>query len=133
LFERRLAVVADGRDVAAAGVLQDHAFDQVVDVLDGKGQIDASVSLHFAFALEVADAAAEQNDMIDRQLGGRRMRSITGRVPLLRRGRGGVYQSQAGTERDTAGQGSGHEFTSHGSSPPGKTRSAHSSRAPAML
>ena len=71
-FERPLdggvAVVADGGDVAAAQVLQHHALEQVVDVLDGEGQVDAGVALDLALALEVADAAGEQHHLRDRQL-----------------------------------------------------------------
>ena len=35
-----LRAVGDGRDLAAAEVLQDHALEQVVDVLDVELQLD---------------------------------------------------------------------------------------------
>ena len=37
----------------------------------GKRQVDAGVAFDDALALEVADAAAEQDHLADRQLGGR--------------------------------------------------------------
>ena len=46
--DRLAAVVADGRDAAAVEVLEDHALDQVVDVLLGERQIDASIAVDFA-------------------------------------------------------------------------------------
>ena len=63
-----MAVVVDGADLAAVEVLQHHALEQVVDVLDREGEVDAGVALDGALALEVADAAGEQHHLRDRQL-----------------------------------------------------------------
>ena len=81
-------VVGDGGDHALL-VLEDHALDQVVDVADLEGQVDAGVALDLALALEVADAAAEQHDVLDRQ-GGGRGGGVAGVV--LRLGLGGLRQ-----------------------------------------
>src|SRR5262249_11352100 len=62
-----LAVVADGSDLAAAGVVKHEALEQVVDVLHGEGQVDALVTVDFALALEVADAAGKQHGLRDGQ------------------------------------------------------------------
>ena len=69
-------------------VLDDQALDEVVDVGRGELQIDAGVALDLARALEVADAAVEQNDLRDRQLLGRlelRIAVADGRFVLRRR------------------------------------------------
>src|SRR5204862_1450585 len=65
LVDGIVAVVADGADLAAAQVLQDEAFQEIVDVGGGEGKIDVSVALDVAFALEIADAAVEQDDLAD--------------------------------------------------------------------
>jgi hypothetical protein len=57
------AVIADGADLAASEVLQHEALEQIVHVRYGKRQIDAGGVFHFAFALEIADAAAEEDDL----------------------------------------------------------------------
>ena len=59
LLDRRVAVVRDGADDAAVQVLHDHRLEQIVDVQHWERQVDARVALDRAFALEVADAAAE--------------------------------------------------------------------------
>ena len=66
---RRLRVVADGGDVAAAPVAEHHRLQQVVDVLHGEGQVHPGVAVDLALALEVAHARAEQHHLADRQLG----------------------------------------------------------------
>src|SRR5262249_49085183 len=53
-------VVGDGVDLAAAAVLEDEAFEEVVDVGQGEVEVDAGVAVDEALALEVADAAAEE-------------------------------------------------------------------------
>ena len=63
-----VAFVADGADVAAAHVLQDHALEQVVDILDAEGEVDAGLALDLAFTLEVADAAGIKDDLGNGQL-----------------------------------------------------------------
>src|SRR5207248_2139742 len=60
---RLLAVVADGGQLALAGVLEDQALEQVVDVRGGEGQLDPGVPLDGALALEVAQAAGEEDDL----------------------------------------------------------------------
>src|SRR5262249_32967370 len=60
-------VVVDGADLPAA-VLQDQALQEVVDVLGVELQIDPRAAVELPLALEVADAAAEQDDAGDRQL-----------------------------------------------------------------
>src|SRR5207249_10302124 len=67
LVHRVLAVVADDADLAAAGVLQHQALEQVVDVAGGERQLDAGIAGDVALALEVADAAVEEDDLRDRQ------------------------------------------------------------------
>jgi len=58
--------VADGAGSCAGQVLQDEAFEQVVDVGSGKASSMLGVpSTSVAFALEVADAAVEQDDLAD--------------------------------------------------------------------
>jgi hypothetical protein len=91
-------VVADGADLAAAHILQHKAFQQVVDVRNGERQIDAGRILHFAFALKIADAAAEEDDLGDRQ--------GAGRNPV---GFGGWRSGRLGRRgRDVPGDGSNH-------------------------
>ena len=62
LLDGRLAVEADGTDLAAAEVLDNEALEQVVDILDGEGEVDVRIALDVAFALEIADAAIEEDD-----------------------------------------------------------------------
>ena len=69
-LDRIVALVADRTDVAFAQILQHHAFQEVVDVLDREGQVDAGVAVDLAFALEIADAAAEEDHLANRQLHG---------------------------------------------------------------
>src|SRR5262249_22056592 len=52
LLDGVVAVVADGRDLAAARVLHDQALQQVVDVGGGKGEVDPAGAVQFALALE---------------------------------------------------------------------------------
>src|SRR5262249_5459392 len=63
-------VVGDGVDLAAAAVLEDEAFEEVVDVGQGEVEVDAGVAVDEALALEGGDAAAEEHDVGDRQFGG---------------------------------------------------------------
>src|SRR5262249_48545235 len=63
-----VGVVGDGGDVAAIEIAQHHRLEQVVDVGDGEAEVDARMALDTAFALEVADAAAEEHDLADRKL-----------------------------------------------------------------
>src|SRR5207302_6089193 len=59
LVDGVVAVVGNRADVTAAEVLQDHALEQVVNVLHGEGEVHPGVSLHRSFPLEVTDAAAK--------------------------------------------------------------------------
>ena len=94
-FDGGVGVVGDGGDVAAVEVAQDHGLEQVVDVADGEGQIDAGVAFDGAFALEVADAAGEQHHLADGQLRHQLRSLVAARVCSVR-------QSKAGaTERRT--------------------------------
>src|SRR5262249_51621409 len=99
LFNRVVAVVADRRDLSAAGVLHHQALQQVVDVGGGKGEVDPAGAVQFALALEIAHATAEEVDVRDRQAGrhcsllddGRPLaarRSLRGRTPGGERCRG---------------------------------------------
>src|SRR5262245_54519679 len=60
------AVAADGAYLPLV-VLDDHTLEEVVDVTNLKSQIDARVALDLSAALEIADAAAEENDISQRQ------------------------------------------------------------------
>src|SRR5262249_27320315 len=75
-FNRILPVVTHDADFPLAQVLQDHALEQVVHVADGELQIDAGVAFDFALALKVADPAAEEDDLRQRQAGGRRIARV---------------------------------------------------------
>ncbi len=62
-----LAVVSYRGNLAAAEVLQHQAFEEIVDVGGGEGQIHVGVARDVPFTLEIADAAVEQHDLADRQ------------------------------------------------------------------
>ena len=70
LGDRVLAAVVDGGDLAAAEVLQDHALEQVVDVVDVELQIDVAIPFDLAVVLEEAHAGAEQHHPLQRQVAG---------------------------------------------------------------
>src|SRR5262249_52903418 len=78
LLDRVAIVVMDGADLAAPQVLQDKTFEEVVNVVAGELKIDAGVAFDGAFALEIADAAAEEDDPVQRQAGGGRFRLTSG-------------------------------------------------------
>ena len=67
LVDGIVAVVVDAADGAAALVLEDHALERSLMSRGGKGEIDVGVAVHEAVALEVADAAVEQDDVLDGQ------------------------------------------------------------------
>ena len=67
LVDRVLAIVADRRDPAAAEILKDEAFEKIVDVGRGKSEVDMGIAGDLAAAFEVADAAVEEDDLLDRQ------------------------------------------------------------------
>ena len=67
--ERVFAAVADGRDPAAAFVLQDHALEQVVDVLDVEFHFDLGVAFDLPGMLEKRHAGAEHDDAFDGEVG----------------------------------------------------------------
>ena len=69
LGERVFAAVADGRDSSAAYVLQDHALEQVVDVLDVELHFDLGVAVDLAGVLEKGHARAEHDDPLDGEVG----------------------------------------------------------------
>ncbi len=73
LGDRVTGAVGDGRDPAAAEVLQHHALEQVVDVLDAEAEIDRGIPFHRAAMLEVADPGTEQDHPLDRDDGRRRV------------------------------------------------------------
>ncbi len=67
-LDRGIGFVGNGGDMPAIEVAQHHRLEQVVDVGDGKAQVDAGVVLDDALALEIADAAAEEHHLGNRQL-----------------------------------------------------------------
>ena len=67
--DRVLAAVADGRDPPAAVVLQDHALEQVVDVLDVELQLDLGVASTWPSCSKKATPRAEHDDPLDRDVG----------------------------------------------------------------
>ena len=117
-----MAVVADGRNVAAAAILEHHALQEVVDVLNGEGEVDAGVAVHLTLALKVADAAGEEDHLRDRQLRARldRRRIGDGRVALFcgRERRLQDDKNSRGHDR-RSGQHGQQIPTTHGSFPPG--------------
>src|SRR5262249_34699231 len=94
-LDRFLAVVADGADLAVARILQDKALEQIVDVGGGEGEVDARVAFDLAFALKVADAAAEEDDLGQRQ-GRRRGPNRTAVFAGRRLGRRGTGRPEDG-------------------------------------
>jgi len=54
-------VVIHSADLAAVAVVQDEALEQVVNVCRGELQVNAGVAFDGAFALKIADAAAEED------------------------------------------------------------------------
>src|SRR5207302_218928 len=74
-----VAVVANHADLAAVRVLQDQALEQIVEIGSRKGEIDLCISLHHSLALKVTDAAAEENDLRDRETGPRLALRVHGR------------------------------------------------------
>src|SRR5262249_14873764 len=96
-----VAVVGDGGDTSLVReVLQDHALDQVVDVLLGEGQVNASVAFHFARTREVSHAGIEQDDAADRQ----RLHALQ-LWPRVRGRRGGRGQQHGTDGRGARGGG----------------------------
>src|SRR5205085_43390 len=65
LLDRFLAVVADDADATVVGVLQDHALEQVIDVGDAEGHVNAAVAVDGALALEIANAGVKEDDMAE--------------------------------------------------------------------
>src|SRR5262249_40051862 len=114
-----VAVVADGTDVAAIHVAQGHGLDEVVDVGDGEGQVDALGALDGALALEVAHPAGEQHHLRDRQQGGRRrLVRVCFLLLVPRRGEGRPDRQQRRREQ---ARGSGQPVRlAHGVRPPGR-------------
>src|SRR5262249_38700657 len=112
-----VGVVADGGDVAAVEVAQDHGLDQVVDVADGEGQVDARRALDGALALEEADAAGEQHHLGD----GQGHAGLGAGLVTLGGGAGGgaVGQGEQGQQGRGQGQAQGGQQprTAHDSSP----------------
>src|SRR5262249_25035504 len=88
-LDRVLAVVVDGRRLAAAGVLYDETLDQVVHVPGRKSEVDPGRAVDGPLALEVADAGGEQHDVRQRQ-------SWCGRGRRRVAGRGGRTEAGAG-------------------------------------
>ena len=68
-FNRLQIIVGDGGDLLAAAILDDHALEHVVDAFLGEGEVDAGLAVNLAFALVVGDAAAEEHDLVDGELG----------------------------------------------------------------
>jgi hypothetical protein len=111
LLDGRLAVVVDGADVPAPLVFQDHALQEVVDVLHRKRQVDAGVALDLAFALEIADAAGKEHDLGDGQRRGGRLSRDQLLVPLSGRARRQTHTDN-GCQSQCAG-GNGNESATH--------------------
>jgi hypothetical protein len=54
--------IADGGNAPAAGILDDQAFQYIVNLVDCKPQIDMAVSLYRTVVLEVAHPAGIEHD-----------------------------------------------------------------------
>src|SRR5262249_16562224 len=67
LIDGLMAIVTDGANPSAAEVLEDEAFQEIVDIRGLKRQIDASTSIDFTFAMKVADTGTEKDHLADGQ------------------------------------------------------------------
>ncbi len=88
LGDRIARAVGDGRDGSAAAVFKDHAFQQVVDVVHSKAELDIGIPLDLAPVFEIAHAGIEHDDFGQRQRAAR----LRGFVSLLRGGHQGECQ-----------------------------------------
>jgi len=62
LLDRVLARVDDRRDLAAAEVLQEQRFQDVVDLVGLEPQLGGAIAAHGPGVLKVTDAGAEEDD-----------------------------------------------------------------------
>ena len=69
LGDRVFRAVGDGRDLAAVEILDDHALQQVVDVVGLELHFHLGVVVDLAGVLEESDAGTEQDDPLQGQIG----------------------------------------------------------------